>query len=132
MTYLEALRAAPGAELEARDDLFLIGEDIETYDGALKLTAELYERGEEELLDAPSDHPAAHQPSVDEEARRLLWIGRGEKQRDEPVVPETIGDPERERDRTRPLQERLDSALAMASGRKVKLVRFPNELERAR
>ena len=52
MTYLEALRAALEAELETRDDLFLIGEDIGTYGGAFKLTAGFHERfGEDRIID---------------------------------------------------------------------------------
>ena len=54
VTYLEALRAALEDELEARPELFLIGEDIGVYGGAFKLTDGFHERfGADRVIDTP-------------------------------------------------------------------------------
>ncbi len=53
-TYLEALRVALRHELESRENLYLLGEDIAQYGGAFKLTEGMLDAfGPERIIDTP-------------------------------------------------------------------------------
>ena len=53
-TYLEALRVALRHELESRENLYLLGEDIAQYGGAFKLTEGMLEDfGPQRIIDTP-------------------------------------------------------------------------------
>ena len=54
MTYLEAIRAALGEEMERDPSVFLMGEDIAEYGGAFKVTEGFLERfGPDRVIDTP-------------------------------------------------------------------------------
>ena len=54
VTYLEAIRQGLMREMDAGEEVFLIGEDIGTYGGAFRLTAGFLERyGNQRVIDTP-------------------------------------------------------------------------------